>query len=170
MLPMSKEYSNINMSSAVRYLEAINVFDHLLRNGQLLIGEGFGGYFQDRLIPFAHLVYGTTTYPDQWIAAGTLYKPHTFPILLLLKMGSVGVIVMTIIIWRVLFGWLRHRHCVTYQEKIFFATVASAMIVLFYKSFNIKLQIIQSAILYVVLAAQSEIAHCKQTTCINNTN
>ena len=157
-LPAGGSQGHENMSSTVRYLEAINIVDHLDRNNRMLIGTGFGGFFEDKLVPFANFVYDTTTYPNHWIDAGTLYKPHTYPTLLLLKIGVVGLIAAGIVIWRVLFGWLRIKDYATFEEKVFMAAVTATMVVLFYKSFNLKLQCIQAFLLFVVLAAQAEIA------------
>lgn len=140
-------------SSTVRLLELININAYLYDNKLLLNGVGFGGYFNDNYFPFSHLLFDTTTYNDSWIINNTLYKPHLVALFFYLKTGIVGIIIWLIIFYKITIGAaykiIKNSF---YQEEAFFRSLSSCLALLMYfKSFNSKLQFILGILLYIII-------------------
>lgn len=153
ILPSTDGFDRRNMSSSVRYFEALNIYHYLKDNNQLFLGVGFGGYFQDNYFQFANQVYDTFTYPDEWIDNRTLYKPHTYPTLIVLKSGVLGLVLVAVVVLGFVFSTNRNFvESANEVEKVIFAGLSAALLILFYKSFNIKLQFFLGMFLYASLS------------------
>jgi hypothetical protein len=82
------------MSSLVRVISLENILSQQIETVyQLLFGTGLGGYFTSQYYPFPNLL-GGDAFPDDWIIADKFYKPHGTTLILLLKTGLVGFLVI----------------------------------------------------------------------------
>jgi len=79
-----------NHSSAVRFLEGINILEKLKAEKTVLWGEGLGGSFNYKYKnpPFA-LIKGD--YSDEELASGRVFKPHNTFLNVFLKLGLMGL-------------------------------------------------------------------------------
>lgn len=98
--------ADITASSEVRVLELVNILAWEREQGTLLFGEGFGGWYTDKAVPYAAQYIGGTAYPDEHIRAGTLYTPHDTPNFLLLKGGLFILVVLAVVIGRMTYQTL----------------------------------------------------------------
>jgi len=83
------------MSSLVRIVSLQNIVSQQLHTVyQLFTGTGLGGYFTSIYYPFPVDLTGGDAFPDEWIAADTFYKPHGSTLIILLKTGMIGFILI----------------------------------------------------------------------------
>ena len=92
----------------VRYAEVVNILDTSWRRGSLVLGNGYGGYFEDLKIPFPHSLH--SSYPKKSFRLGKFYQPHSYIMRVLHKHGIVGLILISSL-WGVPFfrvsRWIR---------------------------------------------------------------
>ncbi len=92
----------------VRYAEVVNIFDTSWRRGSLLLGNGYGGFFEDAMIPFPQSL--RSSYPKKSFQLGKFYQPHSYIMRVLHKHGIVGLILISSL-WGVPFfriaKWIR---------------------------------------------------------------
>jgi hypothetical protein len=143
-------------SVAVRILEGENIVHYLLKNGNILWGEGLGGWFSDTYKPYAYLLIGGSAYPDSHIKMGKLFKPHGIQFVILLKMGFIGLFVYSLIMLLL----FKETYVIFRRtESRFWKAVALAILVslpfLFYKNFTSKLQVFFGITLAIVANIQA---------------
>lgn len=143
-------------SSTVRLMELINIYHYLINNGLILNGVGFGGYFQDTFFPFTHYLFDTSSYPDEWIINNTIYKPHLVVLYIFLKTGLIGLIIWLIIFYKVSIGKILILKKMKNTSTIMLTGLASSIsILIYFKSFNSKLQFITGLLLYVICSSKN---------------
>ncbi|MFL7943679.1 hypothetical protein ACKA0G_24760 [Priestia megaterium] len=106
-----------NKSASIRYIEFQNIILGSLHKGYpLIIGEGYGGYFVDKYVPFniSDLVNDGkgAAFKPEWIQSRQFYRPHTVLNILLLKAG----ILPTLVFFAGLF-YLALKYCVLVKNK-----------------------------------------------------
>ena len=149
----SEQDSGIS-SSGVRLYELINIYGYLISTGNYIWGVGLGGYFRDTYMPFAYTLYGASAFPDEWIAAGTLYKPHGTPLFLMLKFGFGGVIIYYISLIRFMYVTTKYTNRINIEviyRYIIYGIVAFLPL-LFYKNFTSKLQVTMGILMSLVVS------------------
>lgn len=135
----------------VRLLEAKNIAIHLWDKGTIIWGQGLGGWFSDKYIPYATKLFGGNAYPDEWILQSKFFKPHGSQLVIFLKMGLLGVILyFGTLFWMFLKGWKLSRNV----SQIYWRSICSASVVflltLYIKNFTSKLQIFLGILLAVI--------------------
>lgn len=133
-----KEISSAN----VRWLSAINIIAYLNEQGNLVWGQGLGGYFKDDYLPFTQFLIGGSAFNDEWITSGKLYKPHGIQLFILLKIGFLGLLIYLGILFAIFREGLK---IVKRSQDLFWRCTTIALLaflpLMFYKNFNSKLQL-----------------------------
>lgn len=145
-------YAHSVSSAGVRWLEFLNIFVHLLDGGNIIWGEGLGGYFTDNYIPFAISLLDGNAFPNEWILQNTLYKPHGSQLFILLKMGVGGAIIyFTLLLLFFIRSWKAAKKILNpYWYSMCVACVVFLPL-FYYKSFNSKLQISMGIVMAVIV-------------------
>lgn len=139
-------------SANVRWLEAQNIVAYLWQNGNILWGEGLGGYFIDSYKPYAIYTIGKDAYQYDWIVNGTLYKPHGSQLFFLLKMGVVGsILYFTLLILFFIRSCKKLRLDLPDYWRAILAACVAFLPLLIYKNFNSKLQISMGIVLAIIV-------------------
>jgi hypothetical protein len=143
-------------SAATRWLEFKNIVPYLWHRGNILWGEGLGGWFVDKYYPFAEWLLGGSAYPDDWILAGRLYKPHGTQLVILLKMGIVGLVIYYGILMAIFINGIKIlRRCHDPFFRIILLAVLSFLPLLLYKNFISKMQIFMGVAIGILAVIQS---------------
>ncbi len=143
-------------SASTRWLEFKNIVPYLWYRGNILWGEGLGGWFVDKYYPFATSLLGGSAYPDAWIFQGRLYKPHGTPLFILLKMGAGGLVVYYGILFMIFIkGGNVFRMCRDPLLKMFLLAIISFMPLLFYKNFISKMQVFMGVLIGIIAVVQN---------------
>tara|TARA_B100000029_G_scaffold499649_1_gene570333 strand:- start:395 stop:835 length:441 start_codon:yes stop_codon:yes gene_type:complete len=139
-------------------MELINITAYLVENKILLNGVGFGGYFQDAYLPYSHLLLDTTSYDDSWIIDNTLYKPHLAALFVYLKTGLMGIIIWFIIFYRLVFESIKKifLNDASNQIKLLMILVSCLSVLIYFKSFNSKLQFVLGTFMYIIISSTSK--------------
>jgi len=86
------EYNMISRIDPVRYAQIFNVLDSVKNRYAWFWGTGYGGYYDDTVIPFP--LYIENTFPDYSLETGKFYKTHQFTTHIFLKHGLIGFLVI----------------------------------------------------------------------------
>lgn len=80
-------------SSLIRYIEFSNIVQYNLNHiSSFFFGRGLGGFWTSHYTPYPFSLYGTNSYPDEWIENDKFFKPHGIVQFLLLKVGFIGTL------------------------------------------------------------------------------
>jgi len=137
------------MSSLVRVISLQNIisqqFDTVY---QLFTGTGLGGYFTSQYYPFPFDLTGGDAFQDDWIAADTFYKPHGSTLIILLKTGMLGFLV---IYGSIAWGTVKNAFLArtlrrSSEVSRMFMVVSPCILPLMTVSFSSKLQLVTGAL------------------------
>ncbi|MDF1760627.1 MAG: hypothetical protein P1U40_08840 [Coxiellaceae bacterium] len=78
-----------------RYGELLNILHDSLGRMSLLWGSGYGGYYKDSVIHFPRFL--KSAFPDRYYVVGQFYSAHNFFLLVFLKFGLVGVVLISLL-------------------------------------------------------------------------
>lgn len=141
-------------SSLVRVISLKNIiFQQLETVYQMFTGTGFGGYFTTKYYPFPMNLSGGDAFPDEWIAADTFYKPHGSTLILLLKTGMVGfVLIYATFISRTIYNIKLSREVVGGNKElsklmIILLTISPCILPFMVINFSSKLQLLTGALI-----------------------
>jgi hypothetical protein len=150
------EYDTDLSSAAVRWLEWKNIVAHLVDKRTLLWGEGLGGWFTDKYYPFSAWLLGGSSYPDEWILQGRLYKPHGTQLFVLLKMGVLGIILYFGTLLLLFLHSVRiFRRLNTIDFKYITLGIVAFTPFLLYKNYISKLQVFMGICLGIIAAIEA---------------
>lgn len=76
----------------VRYAQILNVFDSLNRRYAWFWGTGYGGYYEDKVIPFPNVLQ--SAFAEYSFQSGEYYRAHEFNTQIFLKFGFLGWLVI----------------------------------------------------------------------------
>lgn len=129
-------------SVSVRVLAAQNIWHHLYEKGNLLWGEGLGGWFSDKYKPYFYKVLGGDAYPDEQIVNRQVFKPHGTLLVVFLKMGIIGFIIFYFLLTVIfIHGYNIFKSTKDLSQKII-ALGATAFLPLFFnKLYTSKMQV-----------------------------
>lgn len=82
------EYNIISRIDQVRYAQVFNVLDSINRRYAWLWGTGYGGYYEDEVIPFPHDLQ--SAFAEYSFQTGKYYRTHQFTTHMFLKHGLLG--------------------------------------------------------------------------------
>ncbi len=143
-------------SAGTRWLELKNIVPYLWNNGNILWGEGLGGWFSDIYYPYSESLYGRHAYDDIWIERGTLYKPHGTPLFILLKMGVVGILIYYGLLIRIIQRCIKVvRSSLVLDNRLIISTIAATLPLLYLKNFSSKMQIVMGILVGIIAVIES---------------
>jgi len=140
-------------SAIVRYVSLLNIFYQHLSEGTLAFGAGAASYFNDSYVHFPFSIYNKSAFPDEWINNGTLFKPHTTPIFLFLKVGLIGTIFYFWSYWKV-FSSARNKLNLINDNflRISCIVLMVSLLILTVNNFSSKLQIIAGIVVGIIIS------------------
>uniref|UniRef100_UPI003216C4ED hypothetical protein n=1 Tax=uncultured Draconibacterium sp. TaxID=1573823 RepID=UPI003216C4ED len=134
-------------SALVRLIEFQNIIDQNLNNFyNFFLGKGLGGYWTSTSFPYPFNLYGTSSYPDEWIQKDMFFKPHGIMQFSLLKFGFVGTFFLYLSIFKDLLSFKKYRNKLISQSKHsifseYLLILGTGLCVLFLVAFSSKLQL-----------------------------
>ena len=138
-------------SSLVRLIEFKNIIAINLDNAfKFIWGSGLGGYWDSSTYKYPFNLYGTTSYPDEWIAQDRFFKPHGIPQFLLLKVGFIGSAFLYL---SQIKYFLYFKKMIKNEKRNLFIILASGFIFIYLVAFSSKLQLfggVLSAFSYII--------------------
>ena len=87
------EYNFLSRTDPIRFAQIINIIDSLGKRYAYLWGSGYGGYYEDSIVYFPWEI--KSTFSQNNIDTGRFHTAHDFTILMILKYGLVGWLVIT---------------------------------------------------------------------------
>lgn len=90
---MLVEDNIISRVDQVRYAEIINVMDSIRKRYAYLWGVGYGGYYDDTVLPYP--VNLKSSYPKYSLESGRFYRAHEYIFQMILKFGLVGLVLIS---------------------------------------------------------------------------
>jgi hypothetical protein len=140
-------------SAIVRYVSVLNIFYQHWNDLTLAFGAGAASYFSDSYIPFPFSVYGKTAFPDEWINNNTLFKPHTTPLFLFLKLGLIGTFSYYWSYWNVFFSARRKLNQINDKFlKVSCIVLMVSLIVFTINNYSSKMQIIGGVVVGIIIS------------------
>ena len=145
-------YSGGYVSSfGVRYFSLLNILAEGWEHATLLFGTGAGGFFTDRFYPFTSDLLPSAAFPDDWIASGQLFKPHGAVLVLLLKVGIIGLIIYLGGLLRIWVFYFSSVRGIINRQSAFVVNASMALLcvmpMLAYKAFTPKLQLLLAVVI-----------------------
>ncbi|CDU10777.1 membrane hypothetical protein [Vibrio coralliirubri] len=140
-----------SQSSTVRFIEFVNILmAHFEKGYSLLIGLGFGSYFDSTNYPFPFGLYGTGSYPDVWIQNDTFFKPHGSWQFIFMKFGLLGFLIVFAYLPILAYRKFVLLMSSSTEKGIMLASLAS-IIPLYLTNFTSKLQIMSALIVGIII-------------------
>ncbi|WP_089747664.1 MULTISPECIES: hypothetical protein [unclassified Candidatus Frackibacter] len=127
---------NMRHSTAVRFLEFMNTYADMLNNNKLLLlfGKGAGGYFSDTYYPFPY--FGQDDYSNTQIILRKFHTPHNSINYIFLKNGFLGLLFITVVIFKCFRGLLSNNSNDYYISLVLMLIISTIM------GFGIKVSIV----------------------------
>jgi hypothetical protein len=140
-------------SAVVRYVSLLNIYYQHLNEGTIAFGAGAASYFNDSYVEFPFSLYNKTAFSKEWIDNGTLFKPHTTPIFLFLKVGLIGTIFYFWSYWKVFSNGRKKLYMINDNFlRISCIALMVSLLVLTINNFSSKMQIIAGIVVGIIIS------------------
>ncbi|TFB10144.1 hypothetical protein E3V36_04700 [Candidatus Marinimicrobia bacterium MT.SAG.2] len=84
----------ISRIDPVRFAEGLNIIDSVKRRNAYMWGMGYGGFYDDIALKFPLILIKASAFPDYSFETGKFYSAHFFPLVIYLKYGLLGLVLI----------------------------------------------------------------------------
>jgi hypothetical protein len=141
-------YAESANSSMVRIVEYQNIiYKNLNSLPEFIFGQGLGGSWTSEYVKYPFSLYGTDSYPEEWIKKDQYFKPHGIIQFIILKFGFGGFIIIYTTIIKLIIKYKKiHREFMRTKKGestylLFMCLMFAAVCSLFLISYSTKHQL-----------------------------